>query len=336
MFRQATLKLTALYLGIIIAICVFFSINLYRLSMRELNSGASRQATFLRNAPPLRGLVNWDDMENARQSQLEEGRQRIIAGLINANAIIILVGGVGSYLLARRTVKPIQQAHDAQSAFAADASHELRTPLATMRAEIEVALREKNLTLNDARELLKSNLEELSKLTTLSEGLLRLARTDLADGLTMEITPLKPLISEAIERSALLAKEKRIKISTSVPEEVSVRGDGVSLVELFATLIDNAVKYSPEQKPINISAQTQGKYCEIRIEDRGLGIKAAEIPYIFDRFYRGESSRSAGQTSGYGLGLAIARNIARLHKGDIWVRIGVEGGTVFVVGLLKS
>jgi len=336
MFRAATVRLTLLYLGIIAVICLFFSVNLYRLSMRELNSSVSRQENFLRSAPRLRGLVDWNDLRSSRQSQLEEGRQRIIAGLINVNAIFIMLGGVGSYFLARRTIRPIQQAHDAQSNFAADASHALRTPLATMRAEIEVALRDKNLSLAEARELLKSNLEELTKLTSLSEGLLRLTKTDGEEKIWQETVSLGPVIEKAIERVRPLADQKKITVTTHLPNNFTTRGDAVSLVELFFTLIDNAVKYSPDGRPVNITVTGTGKSWEISITDHGLGIGADEIPHIFERFYRAKSSKSNGKVEGYGLGLAVARNIARLHRGDVTARSCPGKGSTFVVVLPKE
>jgi len=275
-------------------------------------------------------------LELTRQSQLQEGKQRIIIGLININAIIIMLGGVGGYFLARRTILPIKRAHDAQSAFAADASHELRTPLATMRAEIEVALREKKFSLEDARVLLKSNLEELEKLTSLSDGLLRLARTDLATELSFETVSLSSLVGEALERFTPLAREKNIEITTSLPGKMDTNGDAPSLIELFATLIDNALKYSKTNQSVNITGKNDGKYWEVAVKDYGLGIKASELAHVFDRFYRGESSRVTGKISGYGLGLAIAKNIASLHKGEVRAQSTPGKGSVFIVRLPKG
>lgn len=328
MFHNATLRLTALYVATLTAICLFFSVNLYLVSTRELDVGLGRQLTFLQRAPRFHEFIG-DDIVLQRQTQLEEAKHRVVFGLVYVDLIIIGLGGVGCYLLARRTLRPIQVAHDAQVRFTADASHELRTPLAVMQSEIEVTLREKNMTIEGARKLMRSNLEELSKLTTLSEGLLKLARN--GERLDMKKNSLGAIIAQAINRVKELAAKKGISIDNQTINH-SVYGDEASLVQLFAILLENAIKYSHEGTSVTISSGHEMGHSIINVRDQGIGINKDALPYIFDRFYRANEGRSKEKVSGYGLGLAIAKKIVEAHRGTIEAH-STGNGSEFTVGL---
>jgi signal transduction histidine kinase len=233
-------------------------------------------------------------------------------------------------LLARRTLQPIQDALEAQSRFTSDASHELRTPLTAMQAEIEVALRDKSLTKEDARALLESNLEEVVKLRRLSDRLLQLASADNE----MELTPtsLEEVSIEALNRALPQAEAKNILI-TNEAGPLLVMGNSENLTDVVAILLENAIKYSPPKTTIRVQSQKHGKQALLRVKDQGQGIKASEIPHIFERFYRADQSRTGHSAGGYGLGLAIAKQIVTLHRGDIYCKSTPTKGTTFTVAL---
>lgn len=329
MFHSATLRLTALYVLILALICLFFSLNLYRVSTRELDTGLGRQMMLLQQAPRLENLVG-DDFIQLRQTELSDARQRIIFGLVNVDLVILLLGGVGSYFLAKRTLRPIQDAHDAQVRFTADASHELRTPLSAMRAEIEVALRDKKLTTQDARKLLASNLEELAKITALSEGLLKLAQdTNLAE---IKKVSIRSIIAEAIRRVADTAAKNNITIDNSVTNDF-IKADESSLVQVVTILLDNAIKYSQAGQVVRIDGEIKNKQFLLSVQDHGVGISQQDLPHIFDRFYRADASRSKEKVAGYGLGLSIAKKIIEAHGGTIAASSVAGKGSTFVVRL---
>lgn len=340
--HQPSLRLAGLYLGIIMTISLFFSASLYQLSMQEFNLG-------LRNAKPI--ISSFEDplaagteegavarlkarLQAEYEAQYNHAKQRVLTRLTLINLAILIGGGFLSYYLARRTLKPIEEAHEAQSRFTADASHELRTPLTAMQSEIEVALMDPKLTLGQAKERLRSNLEELAKLTALSEGLLRLSHLENKE-IRKEPVELEQVTNQALSRVLPRAEAKNILISSKVPGGLQTLADEVSLTEALVILLDNAIKYSPNKTEITITSSSSPRHASLSVHDHGMGIKATELPHIFERFYRADSARSKQQVQGYGLGLAIAKDIVTLHGGTIGVQSRPGEGSVFTIQLPK-
>ncbi len=331
MFHKTSTKLAGLYLAVLMAISLFFSINVYQLSVQEFDRGFRGQGSILERGPDFHSAPRTlNQLLEEQKSRYEEAKSRVLNRLIFINGVILLGGGFVSYYLARRTLKPIEEAHAALERFTADASHELRTPIAAMQTETEVALMNPTLTLAQAKDQLKSNLEELAKLTTLSEGLLRLAHLENND---LHYVPIKAaeFIAKAISQVIPAAEKKHILIHSDIDQNVQAVGDEASLIEALVTILDNAVKYSPNKSQINVTAGRDQNQVAIRIQDQGSGIKATELPHVFERFYRADSSRTKQGTPGYGLGLAIAKNIIELHKGTIAVVSKPAAGTVFTI-----
>lgn len=334
--HKPSTKLAGLYLAIIMAISLFFSANVYQLSLREFNRGANVGAQVL--GPTLTSPEGgvWSVVQERLQDEHDRryaaAQQGVIARLIMINLVILVGGGVLSYYLARRTLRPIEEAHEAQSRFTADASHELRTPLAAMQSENEVALMSPDLTLDKAKGLLASNLEELGRLTTLSEGLLRLAQLEHG---TMEYQRLAvdDIVQSAIDRVLPAAEKKHILMHPKGAKGIRVTGDATALTEAVVILLDNAVKYSPEKTEVIVAARKEQRTVAITVRDSGPGIKATEVPHIFDRFYRADVARTKQKVSGYGLGLAIAKNIVDLHGGKISVQSSPGSGSEFTITL---
>jgi len=328
--QSATFKLTLWYLGIIMVLSGLFSFALYSVSYTQLSANAVRQRNAIQRLPlPLNLEPNRQAFTTALDNQLAEDQRYLILQLLVLNLATLLVGGAASYLLSVRTLKPIEDAMEAQGRFTADASHELRTPLTAMRSEIEVALREKQLTSGEARLLLKSNLEEIAKLENLSGGLLRLARFENSlDASEVARIPVRELFEEAIDRHQARLSNRHIELEVAAENE-AVTGDRASLVELVSILLDNAIKYSPDKSKVKLSARKSGQIVRISVADQGVGINASDIPFIFHRFYRADRSRSKEVVDGYGLGLSIAKRIVDLHHGDISVDSTPGNGSTF-------
>lgn len=330
MFRSALLRLTLWYLLIIMTISIGFSVALYNVSVKEINQGFGRQSDFI-NQMPMFGSRDNQALNSFRTQQLDETSGNLSTNLWYLNLAVLALGGIISYLLAQRTLKPIEDSIQAQNRFTADASHELRTPLTSMKTEIEVNLRDENLSLAEAKEMLKSNLEEVERLEILSRSLLKLAgQNNALDPRLKTNCNLAALVEQAVEKVVVKANEKQIKITTEL-ESGSIRGDKHSLVELLIILLDNAIKYSKAGQPILVRAYMDEKHPIFEVHDKGMGIKESDLPHIFDRFYRADHSRSKQVVEGYGLGLSIAKRIVEMHKGQIKVNSKIGEGSTFIV-----
>lgn len=328
MFHSAVLKLTMWYLLIIMFISLCFSLALFSVTTHDLEANLRRQGeAFMRLGIPQQAF------ETARQTAFDELLHREILNLLRFNLAVLAFGGGASYFLARRTLRPLEAAMEAQGRFTGDASHELRTPLTVMRSEIEVALRESKLSANEARELLESNLEEVIKLENLSQSLLQLARFGPQSGAFERAEhDLAEPVKAAVLRTEKRAAARKITIKVEI-KHILIHGNTASLTELFVTLLDNAVKYGRNNGSILVDMKSSSKEAIITIQDDGIGIKAEELPHIFERFYRADNSRSKDTADGYGLGLALASQIANIHHGSIVVDSAVDVGTTFTVRL---
>ncbi len=320
LFTSASLTLTGWYLLIVMAISLSFSAIIYQISVAEITRGLTPATGVLRQL-----VIDQERFEIFRAQRIEEGRAHVLLNLFILNITSLTLGGVASYFLARRTLEPIQTAMDEQTRFASDASHELRTPLTAMRSEIEIALRNKKLSAKEGRAFLESNLEEVEKLQSLSDRLLLLANET-----TLPLGPvqLQAAVAEAIARNSAAAEKKMIEIKNAT-RPVLVRAHQESLTDLYSIFLENAIKYSGEHTTIIISAEQQKNDVMVQVRDQGRGIAEKDLPHIFERFYRADSSRSNADESGHGLGLSIAQRIARQHHTVVKVESTVGAGTAF-------
>lgn len=317
------------YLVIVMGISLGFSFVLYNVTTNELAWGLHRETQRIYTQFPVfhnsQLLQPNDDLNNSAR--------HILLRLIGFNLIVLAAAGGASYWLAKRTLEPIEAAHEQQKRFTADVSHELRTPLTAIRMETEVALMNSHTSPKELRETLDSNLEEVAKLEALINNLLRLSQLE-ADELQQNFTnvTVKSIVNEAVTLLAQQADERGVTIKQPTTK-LSVFGDDKSLVQLIVILLDNAIKYSPRNAEIDITAQAQNDRIILRIKDHGAGIAPDELEHVFDRFYRADNSRNKGTHSGYGLGLSIAQMIADIHGAEITLQSRVEHGTTASISL---
>jgi signal transduction histidine kinase len=264
---------------------------------------------------------------------LEELKTQIALRLLVIDLIIITGAGVAGYFLAGRTLRPIEKMVEDQKRFVSDASHELRTPLTALKTEIEVALRSNKLDQKTAKEILKSNLEEVDKMQKLSNYLLSLNKYQNGKvKMAIEKVRLNDVVKRAIGKNKSAADEKKIIFETDL-KEVIVGGDSVNLEELLIIFLDNAIKYSHKNGKIIITTRKDQNWAKITIKDFGMGIASADLSHIFDRFYRSEESRTKTSASGFGLGLSIANEIVKQYGGRIDVKSKKDEGSIFSIFL---
>ena len=330
--KRAVLRLASTYLAIIMVMSIGFSIIFYTASLHELNRRPTVTETITTQDGADNQQVHHNQIiENYLDSRTDESRLALFIDLVVINVLALVIGSLLSFLLAERTLRPIEENMEAQSQFVSDASHELRTPLTALRTANEVALRQKNLGATEARQVIEENVTDIARLQDLTNSMLGL----LLESPTPE-TWRSVKFDEIVESSRKLvaaqAGFKKIRI-VAKPTKFVVRVNEQQIIQLMTILLDNAVKYSDKKSEVVVSAIRQGRSIEVSVSDTGIGMTEDVASNIFTRFYRAEQSRT---TPGYGLGLSIARKIADTHKAKLSVKTVLGEGSTFTFFLPVS
>jgi heavy metal sensor kinase len=314
-------------------------------------------------------VVGW---VQAMQSlgNVDDSLQRLLVTLFLGGGMLSLLAGFAGYFLAARTLAPIDNiTHTArristadlsarlnlpdtgdevsrlsatfdemlgrletgfkrERQFTADASHELRTPLAALQAILSVT-RARERSTQEYQQALEDLSDETDRMRGLVEDLLSLARGENGFSLHLEPLDLALLLSDVSESLRPLAGSRGLEFTCDLPPALPFSGDMDALIRLFVNLLDNAIKYT-ERGSVSLSARQEENTIIVKVSDTGIGIPAEHLAHIFERFYRVETARSSG---GVGLGLAIARQIAQAHGGNIEVESSPNAGTTFTVKL---
>lgn len=231
-------------------------------------------------------------------------------------------------------IERIETSFGALRRFTADASHELKTPLAVMRADVERAMSPTSTDFDQAVAL-EEALQQVTRMADLVDSLLTLARAD--EGrfdLFREPVELAPLAREVVETARLLGEDAGLVILAPHADNAEVLGDLTRLRQLFLNLVTNAIKYTPRGGTVEITLVRDEEVVRFAVRDTGIGIAAADLPYVFERFWRADRVRSrASERGGFGLGLAISNWIAQAHGGTLEVQSRLGRGSTFTVTL---
>lgn len=228
-----------------------------------------------------------------------------------------------------QTLERLENLFTSQRRLLADVSHELRTPLTVIKGNVDLMRRMRQLD----DESLSSIDQEAGRLTRLVGGLLLLAQAE-SGKLTLDMKPLEldTLLLEVFQEIRILAGGK-VKLKMGDIDQAMVKGDRDRLKQVFLNLLGNAIQYTPAGGEVLMSLAKVGEQVRIIVRDTGPGIPAADLPFIFERFYRAEKSRTRGKSSGFGLGLSIAQWIVENHGGSVEVESKEGVGTTFAVWL---
>jgi len=259
---------------------------------------------------------------------------RLIVTFIVVTIVMLLIILVISWFLTERSIRPVKEAFDKQKQFISDASHELKTPLAVISTNVDVLL---STTDSNEKKWLTYIKEEVARMGHLTNDLLYL--TQMEDAEDHQMLKSNFDFSEKLEHLLLglevMAYEKKVSLDSQIAPEIKTFGNPEQLLQVGMILLDNAIKYTPESGQIHVTLNKTPHHILFSVSNTGEGIKEEDLPYIFDRFYRADRSRTRADGS-YGLGLAIAHAIVAHHGGKINCESIPGASTTFTVKLKSN
>jgi signal transduction histidine kinase len=341
MFDSARVKLTVWYVSMMFVVTAFFSLIVFGILTREIDRYVSSQRFRIERRMSNMRLPSYGDNYSQLQvptfvlddDLVDETKKRIALALGVVNVTILSVSGMIAYFLAGKTLSPISEMLDRQRMFVGDASHDIRTPLTAIKSVVEVAIRDKNISTKATREVLDKINGQVSNLTKLTDSLLELSAFDAAMGTSdCEVLDLSQSVRMVVRDLKNLADKKNISIVTDLTDGSWVLFKISDMSRLITILTENALKYSHRDSSIGLRIVRDGHKTILTVWDEGIGIATKDLEKIFERFYRVDKSRQdENGDKGHGLGLAIAREIARQYKAKITVKSKLGKGSEFVV-----
>ncbi|MFV8290880.1 sensor histidine kinase [Aerococcus viridans] len=273
-------------------------------------------------------LSNTDQIDNA----VANFQQILIVSLIFFWLISIGI----AYYLSRVNMKPILKAWKKQQEFVENASHELRTPLTIIQNNLDHLFTKPNAKIIDESESIAQALNETRRLAGLTTDLLTIARGDANEQtLDLNLTDIQPFIKQTTDPFKDLATIADKEFNLFNNGKAIVKVDQKKIHQVMVILLDNALKYTKAGDTITVDSHTSKRHWYIYVKNTGSNIADEDKDRIFERFYRDSTSR-ARETSGYGLGLAIAKQIIEDHQGKITVEDGHPHGVIFAIRLRKN
>lgn len=266
------------------------------------------------------------------REQMAALQQRLLFLIIDVFAILLLT--VFSWFFTARMIQPIRENKEKQMQFIASASHELRSPLAVMLSSLSAM---KIADKEDAQMFSDIIQSEGERMTRLIGDMLSLANADNGSwSIHPKQTELDTLLLQTYEKYETIARQKGLTLSIDLPERYvpPCRCDEERISQVLSILLDNAFSYTPCGGSVQLSLSDEGKYFQIRVADNGPGIPDETKPLAFERFYRADTSHE--DKAHFGLGLCIAHEIIKLHKGKIWIEDTPGGGATFLIRLPLS
>jgi heavy metal sensor kinase len=234
-------------------------------------------------------------------------------------------------LALNRMIDRLREAFEQNRRFLADASHELRTPLTALRGELESVLETAQTA--QGRDRIGSALEEVDRLAKIVETLFAISRLEAGEAQReCKSFDLAQMAANAADQMALLAEDKGVAVTCEVENKVTVEGDQARIKQVVVNLLDNAIKYTPSGGKVRLNVRARDEKAIMEVIDTGIGIPAAALPHVFERFFRVDEARSR-QIDGAGLGLAIVKSICSAHGGSVEVDSVESHGSRFRVEL---
>lgn len=258
--------------------------------------------------------------------------QSLALMLVIIGLATIFIFFVISVFYSNWALKPVREAWDSQRQFVADASHDLKTPLTVVLANAAILLKHPERSIASESQWIESTQKEAETMQGLVNEMLELAQIEAGETIAVEKERLD--FSDLVDGETLMfdavALERNCQFECEITEGIGIYGNVKQVEKMVSTLVENAFKYVDNGGAVRIMLQTHGKNAVLSINNTGSIISPDDLPHIFDRFYRTDKARTSGE-GGFGLGLAIAREIARQHDGDITCASDGKEGTTFTV-----
>ncbi len=317
-FKGAVIRLTAYYTLGVFVILLVFSFLVYGLFSTGIEEKIQEDSRWSEKIE----VLDDDDVF------FHEVTENLLDVLVLSDFVLLFLTVVVSYLLARKTLAPLALAYQKQQRFVADAAHELRTPLAVMKAGNEVLLRHER-TVPQYKKFINESLEEVNRLIALSNDLLFLVQNKATNKNVCTQFSLSEVCFKQLERIEPYAVIAGISIHSNIGEGILLQGREEDISRVIQNLLKNAVDYNKPQGSVTLTLVQKKQEAILTLRDTGIGIEQKDIPYIFERFYKADSSRVQKNTTGSGLGLSIAEEIVTLYGGAIQIQSTVGEGTTF-------
>lgn len=278
---------------------------------------------FVRNA--LEGAASEE-----RDIVFYQDKKRIVS--TNSSPLLDAKGERMGVLIVLHDVTRLRRLENMRRDFAANVSHEIKTPLTAIKGFVETLRSGTVEKAEDSEKFLGIIENHVNRLSLIIDDLMKLSEIEQKGLMELQKGSLQPLISNAVETCRPLADEKQIRLEWECKKNPEAKMNAAFLEQAVMNLVDNAVKYSPEQSTVRVSAEKTEKEILIRVQDQGIGIPREHLPRLFERFYRVDKSRSR-KAGGTGLGLAIVKHIALSHGGYVTVQSRMGEGSVFEIHL---
>lgn len=309
MFKKLRIKLIFTFMVLLTALLSILLVSFYLVSEKNAKNQEHKQSFNITE----KIKVNDEDDQNKKESMEILKGELIIIGLVSLIPLLFL-----SMIVADASIKPVEEAYNAQKRFIADASHELKTPIAVINTNLDVLEDNKQNTIASQEKWFNYIKFQTGRMSKLIENLLYLAKSDNNEILgTVSDFNLSDAITNILLSFEAVAFEKGLKIDyNEVEENIYFKGNKDSIDQLILILLDNAAKYAYKNSEIKVALSVKKQKIYFAVENDCDTIQKENLEKLFDRFYRIEESR-ARQGGGYGLGLSIAKSIVEKNHGKI-------------------
>ncbi len=327
LFRSARIKLTLFYFSVTTIILLLFSLAFYF----TLSAHYGENFKHEKKIESQQQKEVDKTIKSFQAPTLQETNLRLIKYILLIDSLFLFFATIISYFLSQETLRPIEKALDLQKQFSANASHELRTPLAIVKTDFEVALRNDLLSIPDYKTIIKSNLEEIDRMSNIVRNILRLSRGDHENENSVHaVFELNRLVLRIVKKMDILAKNKKIDLKIRHLDQVFFTGNTLDFEDILINLLQNAINYTEQKGIIEIQLLKKMGGVELSISDTGIGISAKDLPHIFERFYKVDQARIQ-TANGAGLGLSLVNELVKKYCGKISITSELQKGTKITI-----